>query len=110
MVTNEPGSPPRSLWAYAYQIVPAQPHDHMRAITVLLDREHGDAHREQRIWGGRIIFEPGITEILVVSDSPDQDRDVNRRLEAELKNMKASFLITHPLVVVDQDPTDEAAL
>ncbi|MSR23008.1 MAG: hypothetical protein EXR92_05625 [Gemmatimonadetes bacterium] len=47
-----------------------------------------------RSWNGRFIFEKKVTHILVLSDSPGRDHEVNRQLEAELKEIEARFLIT----------------
>jgi hypothetical protein len=37
---------------------------------------------------------------MVVSDNPDQDTDVNRRLAAELRNLEAGFLVTLAMAVL----------
>ena len=94
---------PKAIWAYSYQIVPPQAENRLRAIRSILEREHADARSGARIWAGRVVFEQQVTQILVVSDSPAQDRDVNHRLEDELKALKAGFSITVPMAVVD-DP------
>jgi hypothetical protein len=44
-----------------------------------------------------LVVEEQVTHILVVSDSPNQDLEVNRKLEAELKRLDAAFVITTPL-------------
>ena len=95
---------PRTIWAYAYEIVPPQPEDRLRGIKTLLDHEHSQATLGARTWKGRFVREDQITHILVVSDSPDLDRDVNRRLEAELNKLKASYSLTAPMAVVDDAP------
>ena len=92
---------PKAIWAYAYQIVPPQPDHRLRAIEAILEQEHRDARGEARTWAGRIVPEQQITHILVVSDNPAQDRDVNRRLEDELKELNAGFSITVPMAVED---------
>lgn len=38
----------KAVWGYAYQILPPQSADRLRAIQILLDREHANAHRESR--------------------------------------------------------------
>ena len=101
MVKKNRGKPVKTIWAYAYQIVPPQTEQGLRTIKVLLKREHSDARGEERTWVGRLVYDPSITHILVVSDSPELDLDVNRRLEAQLKMLKATFLITAPLAVPD---------
>lgn len=94
----------KTVWAYAYQILPPQSADRLRAIQALLDREHGDAQRESRTWAGRIVLEPKVTLILVVSDTPAQDREINHRLAAEVTRLQAAMLITTPLAVADDAP------
>src|ERR1041384_5490284 len=79
----------KTRWAYAYRIVPPQAEDQLRAIQTLLDREHSDARRRARTWEGRFVLEEQITHILVVSDSPDQDRQINRRLGLALNELEA---------------------
>jgi hypothetical protein len=94
----------KTRWAYAYRIVPPQAEDQLRAIQTLLDREHSEARRGARTWEGRFVHEEQITHILVVSDSPDQDREVNRRLGVALNELKAGFLLTAPMAVADDAP------
>ena len=98
--TREPSDIPKNpLWVYAYVIRPPQSVDQLRKVESLLDDEHTDAGRGARTWVGRLIVDDQVTHILVVSDGPDQDRDVNRKLEAELTKMEAGFLVTAPLAV-----------
>lgn len=92
---------PKTIWAYAYQILPPQAADSLGAIQTLLDHEHADAQRGARTWGGRVVLEPQVTLILVVSDSPEQNREVNRKLQAELQALPARFSITTPMAVED---------
>ena len=101
MVSQKRSESPKTIWAYAYQILPPQTAERLRTIQHLLDQEHTDAHREARTWGGRVVLEPQVTLILVVSDSPEQNREVNRRLEAELQALHARFSITTPMAVED---------
>jgi len=95
-----PNPAEKTLWAYAYQIVPSQTEDRLSGIQALLDGEHLNAKREARTWGGRVV-QNEITHILVVSDSSNQKQDVNRRLEGELKKLSAGFAITIPMAVGD---------
>jgi hypothetical protein len=44
-----------------------------------------------------VVPEEVITHILVVSDSPDQDHEGNRKLESELKELKAKFSVSVPM-------------
>jgi hypothetical protein len=92
----------KAIWAYAYQIVPPQPEDRLRSIKTLLDHENTDARRGARTWAARVVLERQVTHILVVSDSPEQDREVNRRLEAALQELDAGFSITVPLPVTPE--------
>ncbi len=98
-----PHEPPpggsKPSWAYAYQIVPPQPEDRLRAIKTLLDRERKQARLGERTWEGRLVLEQQATHILVVSDSPAQDLEVNRRLEAELTGLEVGFARTVPMSV-----------
>ncbi len=106
--------PPRgakSSWAYAYQIMPPQPEDRLRAVKALLDQERKQATLGERTWEGRLVTEQQATHILIVSDSPDQDLEANRRLEAELQGLEVGFALTLPMSVTDEpvppapDPT-----
>ena len=102
MANPPPASlPKKGLWAYAYEIVPPQPEDRLRSINALLDRERAEARNGARTWESRVVVEDHITHILVVSDSPQQDREVNRRVEAELRDLSAGFSITAPMAVAD---------
>src|SRR5688572_12315173 len=96
-----PGPVGKPTWAYAYQIVPPQPEDRLRAIKTLLEDENSVARSSARTWSGRVVVEQQVTHILVVTDSPDQDREVNRRVEAALRAMEAGFSITSPMAVKD---------
>lgn len=73
----------------------------MGAVKALLDHEHGDAQRGARAWAARLVIKPLVTSILVVTDGPEQNRDVNRKLEAALLHLEAGFSVTPPLAVVD---------
>ena len=50
---------------------------------------------------GRIVLEEKVTLILIVSDSPEQNREINEALAAEVERLPAALLITKPLAVVD---------
>jgi hypothetical protein len=92
---------PKTIWAYAYQILPPQGAERLRAINSLLDHAHTEAQRDARTWTGRVVVEEQVTHILIVSDSPEQDHEVNQRLEAKLQELNAGFSITVPVAVVD---------
>jgi hypothetical protein len=110
MTRKKRGQPPQTTWAYGYKIVPPQAEDRLNAIKMLLNHEHADAKRGARTWAGRVVLEEQVTHILVVSDSPKQNREVNRRLEAELKALKVGFSMTTPMAVADAGaPSPETA-
>ena len=90
---------PGALWAYAYLIVPPQPRSRLERIGAIIDGENLSAEGEARIWTGRLVLERRITHILVVSDSPEQSRAVNRHLEAELTRIGADFSLTTPMEI-----------
>ena len=92
----------KSLWAYAYQIVPPQPARLLGAIRSLLKQETAAARDGARTWSGRIVLERDATHILIVSDDArGRDHPINRRLEAELERLDAAFAVTEPLAVAD---------
>ncbi len=105
MIDNDGGSPGKALWAYAYEIVPAQIEDGLFSIQGLLDEEHGAALCGTRTWAGRIVYHRRMTHILVVSDGPEQDREVNRKLETELASLEVRFALTVPLAIPDDRPS-----
>jgi hypothetical protein len=92
----------KTLWAYAYEIVPPQAEDQLNAIRTLLEKEHVDAGQGARTWTGKLISEQRVTHLLVVSDSPDQSREVNRRLEGRLTQLRAGFSVTVPMPLADE--------
>jgi len=108
MTNSTSSSPPGKVWAYGYRIVPPQTEDRLASIKALLEAEHSDARLGARTWNGRFVHEQKITHILVVSDSPDQDREVNRRLEFALKELKAGFSMTVPMAVEADEATPPA--
>lgn len=100
--------PPKPVWAYAYQIVAPQPEDLLGTIKSIIDQENTEARRGARSWAGRVVSEEQVTHILVVTDTPEQDREINRRLEAALQRLKAGFSITAPMPL-DGDALPEPA-
>jgi len=92
---------PPALWAYGYEIKPPQPEERLRAIKALLDHEHWDAQLQARTWRGKVVVEKQVTHILVVSDAAEQDREINRKLAAELKALNVGFSMTAPMPVAD---------
>jgi hypothetical protein len=89
----------RSLWAYAYQIVPPQRSSRLATIRTLLQDETAAARGGARTWSGRLVLERRATHILIVSDAPGRNHAINRRLEAELERLDAAFSVTEPLAV-----------
>jgi hypothetical protein len=87
------------LWAYAYQLLAPRATDRMSTILELVDRENADALRNARAWTARLVAEHQVTHVLVLSDSPELDRDMNRRLEARLRELDVRFTVTLPMRV-----------
>ena len=100
---KQPIPPPKTIWAYAYQILPPQPAARLHAIKTLLDQAHTEAQRGARTWTGRVVVEEQLTHILIVSDSPEQNHAVNRRLEAKLQELNAGFSLTVPVAVAGDE-------
>jgi hypothetical protein len=50
-------------------------------------------------WSGRLVREQRVTHILVVSDSPEADGEINERLEAGLGELHAAFARSAPMLV-----------
>ena len=88
------------LWAYAYKIVTLQPWSRLGTIRTLLSDEAAAARDCGHTWVGRLVLEPDATRILAVGDSLEQNREVNRRLEAQLKNVGAAFSVTASMAVL----------
>jgi len=100
-VPEVPHHSPGSLWAYAYLVVPPQSKSRLSALRSIVDHENSAAERGVRTWNGRIVPEKRITHILIVSDSPEQNRGINQKLEAELNRIKAQFFLTNPMALPD---------
>lgn len=81
----------------------------MKAIRALLEEEHLKSRSAARTWAGRLVSEQQVTHILVVSDSPDQSREINRRIETGLKQLKAAFTLGPPVAVTDPVPPARTA-
>jgi hypothetical protein len=86
----------KARWVYAYELNPPQPEPRFRKIKALLHRAQLAAQRGGRLWTGRIVLETNITHILVVTDNPAQVPDVDRAIEAELKQLNMDFALTGP--------------
>ncbi|HLZ47006.1 MAG TPA: hypothetical protein VKQ05_15120 [Gemmatimonadales bacterium] len=89
----------RQLWAYAYRVVPPPPRDGLGHIRKLLDSENASAFQQARAWAAQLILEQQSTQILVVSDTPAQNGDVNQRLESELERLEADYRLTDPIAI-----------
>lgn len=104
MDLREPRPPPDAKWAYAYRITRPQTAPRLKTIERLLDDAHAVALREGRRWTSRVIVEQEFTHLLIVADSPSQDGEINRRLEAELTHLDTAFSITPSLAIGDARP------
>lgn len=89
----------RQLWAYAYRVVPPPPQDRLGQIRTLLESENAFAFEHARAWAAQLILEQRSTQILVVADSPAQNRAVNHRLESELQRLDAHYRLTDPIAI-----------
>ena len=96
------GSSGRTLWAYGYEMIPPHRQQGMAALRGLLAREHGDAEREARTWTARLITEQRVTHVLIVSDSPELDREINQKLETELQALGVDYFVTVPIPVAGE--------
>jgi hypothetical protein len=96
-VAKTQSRPKRTIWAYAFRIVPPQSKNRLRAIRVLIEAEHSASRDGSRTWTGRFIHGSRTTAILIVTDSLERSRAVNRKLEAEFKRLKVDFSVTEPV-------------
>jgi hypothetical protein len=105
----ESGKPSKEapLWAYAYQLLPPRAADRMSGILELVEQENADALRNARAWTARVVSEPQVTHVLVLSDTPEVDRDRNRRLETRLRDLDVRFTVTFPMRVDEPAPDAE---
>lgn len=105
----ETGNPSKEepLWAYAYELLPPRTTDRMGGILEFVDQENADALRNARKWTGRLVAEPHVTHVLILSDTPERDRDMNRRLEARLRELDVRFTVTLPMRVDEPSPDAE---
>ena len=84
---------------YAYEIVPPQPSKRLDRIRALLEGENLSALSGSGAWAGRLILEQKVAHILIVTDTPLRNREINWKLEAELERLHASFSVTEPLAI-----------
>jgi len=99
----------RQLWAYAYRVVPPPPTDGLGNIRKLLDSENAIAFEHARAWAAQLILEQRSTQILVVADTPEQNRAVNQRLETELRRLEAHYRVTDPIAIRTPAPSAATA-
>ena len=109
MPHEQSGHSRKPIWTYAYRIVPPQSEERLRAMKILLEAEQIGARLRTGTFETRFVLERRITDILVVTDSPDQKRGVNRRMEAEVDRLQAKFTVTLPMAVEDRGPFEESA-
>lgn len=104
---NESGVPSReaSVWAYAYQLLPPRTGDLVSTIVELVSRENADAARSAQSWKARLVTEPQVTHVLIVSDTPELDREMNRRFEARLRELDIRYTVSLPMRVDDDSRT-----
>ena len=79
--------------------MPPPPVAGLGELRRLLDQENAIAFEHARAWAAQLILEQRSTQILVVSDSPSQNRAVNQRLEGELKRLDALYRVSDPVAV-----------
>ncbi len=91
--------PHREIWTYGYVLLPPISRDRMGPMKVLLENGHRQATLSALIWEGRLINGDDITHILVVSDRPDQDLEINHSLAAELSRLEAPYAITRAMAL-----------
>lgn len=90
------------LWAYTYRLIPPMRPERVRALRTLLARVEKAAAKRDAVWEGRMVADERISHILVLSDSPDLDDTINRRIAAALHALDAAYAITVPLAVGDR--------
>jgi hypothetical protein len=96
---------PHLLWVYAYEIVPPQASKRLDRIRALVEGENLAALTGRGAWAGRLVLEKKVTHILIVSDTPVRNREINCQLAAELERLNADFSVTEPLVIgQEQEP------
>lgn len=107
--TGDGAAPARTaLWAYGYQMIPPRAEHRMKVIRALLDEENSKAKRDARNWTARLVTEQQVTHLLIVSDNPEMDREISRKLEARLRALEVKFSVTLPMQVGDGiDPEEK---
>jgi hypothetical protein len=91
----------KTLWAYGYEMVSPHPDGRIADIRELLERQNAVAALGGRTWSARLVT-TRLVHVLVVSESPQLDTDINRALEQELTHLGVHFLVTAPMRVSDE--------
>jgi hypothetical protein len=91
----------KALWAYGYEMVAPHPDGRMADIRGVLARQNAEAALEGRTWTARLVT-TRLIHVLIVSESPAQDLEINRTLEAELTQLGVQYLVTAPMQVSDE--------
>ena len=79
--------------------MPPPPPEGLGQLRRVLDQENAAAFEHARAWAAQLILEQRSAQILVVSDSPAQNRAVNHRLEGELRRLDALYRVSDPVAV-----------
>jgi hypothetical protein len=82
--------------------------DGLGQLRELLDSENAHAFEHAHAWAAQLILEQRSTQILVVSDSPEQNRAVNHRLETALHRLDAQYRVTSPIEIRSPTPDPDA--
>ena len=99
MASDPRDSPAQPFWVYAYKLSPPQALARLQTIQPILADALTAAKNEARTWAGTVVLEERVSHILVVSDSPEQNHEGNRKLESELQQLGAGFSITAPMAL-----------
>lgn len=89
----------QELWTYAYRVAPPPAPGELGVLRDVLAAENASAFQQARPWAAQLIVEQRSTQILVVSDTPAQNRAVNRRLETTLQRLDGAFRKTAPVAI-----------
>jgi hypothetical protein len=94
----------KALWAYGYEMLAPHHDGRIADIRGLLDRQNAAAVRDGRRWTARLVT-TRLVHVLIVSESPELDLDINRTLETELARLGVQYLMTSPMRVSDESDT-----
>lgn len=89
----------RTLWTYAYRVAPVPPPVALLELRRVLQAENAAAFGQSRAWAAHLLVEPRGTRILVVTDTPAQNRAVNRRLETTLRRLDGAYRRSPPVAL-----------